>query len=64
MNNQEYEDSISYNVVTNHEEQYSIWPTSRENALGWHDIGKRWKKLHMIKISMSKPTQTPWQSLL
>jgi MbtH protein len=24
----------------NHEEQYSIWPTERENALGWKDAGK------------------------
>ena len=24
----------------NHEEQYSIWPSERENALGWKDAGK------------------------
>jgi MbtH protein len=24
----------------NHEEQYSIWPADRENALGWNDAGK------------------------
>jgi MbtH protein len=34
------EDSTLYKVVVNHEEQYSIWPVSRENALGWHDSGK------------------------
>jgi len=27
-------------VVVNHEEQYSIWPQHRENALGWSDAGK------------------------
>ena len=27
-------------VVVNHEEQYSIWPADRENALGWRDAGK------------------------
>ena len=27
-------------VVVNHEEQYSIWPADRENALGWNDAGK------------------------
>jgi MbtH protein len=27
-------------VVVNHEEQYSIWPTDRENAPGWRDAGK------------------------
>lgn len=29
-----------YKVVVNHEEQYSIWPAQRENALGWKDAGK------------------------
>jgi MbtH protein len=28
-----------YKVVINHEEQYSIWPADRENALGWKDVG-------------------------
>ena len=26
-------------VVINSEEQYSIWPADRENALGWRDAG-------------------------
>lgn len=29
-----------YKVVINGEEQYSIWPADRENALGWTDVGK------------------------
>ena len=29
-----------FKVVLNHEEQYSIWPIERENALGWKDEGK------------------------
>lgn len=36
----EFEDSITYKVVINHEEQYSIWPDFRENPLGWRDAGK------------------------
>jgi len=32
-------DGITYKVVINHEEQYSIWPTFRENPLGWTDVG-------------------------
>ena len=28
-----------YKVVKNAEEQYSIWPDGRENALGWFDCG-------------------------
>jgi len=34
------EDNTIYKVVVNHEEQYSIWPVDRENALGWNDAGK------------------------
>jgi MbtH protein len=33
-----------YKVVVNHEEQYSIWPAYRENALGWRDAGKSGSK--------------------
>ena len=34
------EDTTIYKVVVTHEEQYSIWPAQRENALGWKDAGK------------------------
>jgi MbtH protein len=37
---EEQEDKTIYKVVVNHEEQYSIWPADRENALGWRDAGK------------------------
>jgi MbtH protein len=40
MSRDESEDNTIYKVVVNHEEQYSIWPTDRENALGWSDAGK------------------------
>jgi MbtH protein len=40
MNSDEKEDTTVYKVVLNHEEQYSIWPADRENALGWNDAGK------------------------
>jgi MbtH protein len=36
----EQEDKTIYKVVVNHEEQFSIWPAHRENALGWRDEGK------------------------
>ncbi|MEL6887153.1 MAG: MbtH family NRPS accessory protein [Pseudomonadota bacterium] len=29
------DDNTKYNVVINHEEQYSIWPTDREVPMGW-----------------------------
>src|ERR687888_567416 len=40
MSSDEREDNTIYKVVVNHEEQYSIWPADRENALGWNDAGK------------------------
>ena len=40
MSDDEREDRTIYKVV-NHEEQYSIWPADRENALGWNDAGKQ-----------------------
>ena len=40
MSRDETEDTTIYKVVMNHEEQYSIWPADRENALGWNDAGK------------------------
>ena len=40
MGNDEQEDTTVYKVVMNHEEQYSIWPSYRDNPLGWSDMGK------------------------
>jgi MbtH protein len=40
MSSDDTEDTRIYKVVLNHEEQYSIWPADRENALGWFDAGK------------------------
>ncbi len=34
------EEQTIFNVVINHEMQYSIWPADRENALGWENEGK------------------------
>lgn len=40
MNREEREDNTIYNVVMNHEEQYSIWPVDKEIPLGWKAVGK------------------------
>jgi MbtH protein len=40
MSQDREEDKTIYKVVVNHEEQYSIWPADRENALGCNDAGK------------------------
>jgi len=43
------EDTTIYKVVLNHEEQYSIWPADRENALGWRDAGKTGRKAECLE---------------
>ena len=40
----EERDMMTYKVIVNHEEQYSIWPADKENALGWRDAGKAGSK--------------------
>ena len=37
---EEDDDKTIYEVVVNHEEQYSIWPQDREVPLGWKTVGK------------------------
>jgi MbtH protein len=41
MSWEEKEDTTIYNVVVNHEEQYSIWPEYKEIPLGWKAVGKK-----------------------
>jgi len=48
MDREEKEDTAIYKVVLNHEEQYSIWPAERENALGWRDAGKSGPKAECL----------------
>ncbi len=48
MASEDSEDTTVYKVVVNHEEQYSIWPADRENALGWNDVGKVGSKVECL----------------
>ncbi len=48
MNWNDLEDKTIYKVVVNHEQQYSIWPSERENALGWKDVGKSGTKAECL----------------
>jgi MbtH protein len=41
MHEDEQEDKTIYEVVVNHEEQYSIWLADRELPLGWQKAGKQ-----------------------
>jgi MbtH protein len=36
-------------VVRNHENVVSIWPSDRENALGWYDVGVEGPKEECLK---------------
>ncbi len=49
MNRDNQEDTTIYNVVMNHEEQYSIWPVDRENSLGWKNAGKSGSKQECLE---------------
>ena len=49
MNSTGAEDTTIYKVVVNDEEQYSIWPVERENALGWRDAGKSGLKAECLE---------------
>jgi MbtH protein len=44
----ETEDKTIYKAVVNHEEQYSIWPTYKQNPLGWRDAGKTGPKAEVL----------------
>jgi MbtH protein len=48
MSRDDEEGRTIYKVVVNHEEQYSIWPADRENALGWMDAGKSGAKAECL----------------
>ncbi|HEY2115696.1 MAG TPA: MbtH family NRPS accessory protein [Candidatus Angelobacter sp.] len=41
---EEQEDSRIYNVVINHEEQYSIWPAHKTLPPGWSCVGVTGRK--------------------
>lgn len=38
------DDSITFRVVANHQEQYSIWPTFKDIPAGWMAVGPEGKK--------------------
>ncbi len=41
MDRDEHNDTTIYNVVMNHEEQYSIWQADRDIPLGWKAVGTK-----------------------
>ena len=49
MSFDDQEDTTTYKVVLNHEEQYSIWPAYKENPLGWREAGKSGTKAECLE---------------
>jgi MbtH protein len=48
MNQGDNEDSKTYRVVVNHEEQYSLWPVHKDVPAGWRDAGKQGLKAECL----------------
>jgi MbtH protein len=44
MNQNDKKDMTIYQVVVNHEEQYSIFPAYKEIPIGWKEAGKSGQK--------------------
>jgi uncharacterized protein YbdZ (MbtH family) len=42
------DDTTVYDVVVNHEEQYSIWPAGRDLPRGWDRVGKQGQKAECL----------------
>ncbi len=42
------DEEATFQVVVNHEEQYSIWPDGREIPPGWKAVGKSGKKAECL----------------
>jgi MbtH protein len=48
MSNEDKEDTRTYKVVVNHEEQYSILFIDQDNPIGWRDAGKSGTKAECL----------------
>lgn len=49
MTTEERDDTTTYRVVMNHEEQYSIWAVDRDLPLGWTEAGKTGSKAECLE---------------
>jgi MbtH protein len=44
------DDTLIYLVVTNYEEQYSIWPTNKPLPAGWKPVGAEGRKSECLQV--------------
>jgi len=42
------DESAEFEVLINHEEQYSIWPSYKAMPAGWRSVGKQGKKAECL----------------
>ncbi|HLO03358.1 MAG TPA: MbtH family NRPS accessory protein [Symbiobacteriaceae bacterium] len=59
----EHEQEMSYEVVCNHEQQYSLWPAHRPLPLGWNKVGKSGSKADCLDYIKEVWTDMRPQSL-
>jgi MbtH protein len=45
---EDQEDTRTYRVVINHEEQYSIWFADKNIPAGWREVGKQGSKAECL----------------
>lgn len=73
MSQTDSDTEVTYRVVVNDEEQYSIWPVHRENAPGWRNAGSAGTKdeclayvkkvwTDMRPLSLRKQMEEPFPS--
>ncbi len=60
------DDKQQYQVLVNHEEQYSLWPTFKEIPTGWKQVGPIGKKQDCIDYveevwTDMRPLSVRWQ---
>lgn len=48
MSADDTEDTTTYRVLVNDEEQYSLWLADRESPPGWRDTGRRGSKAECL----------------
>ena len=60
----EREDLTVYEVVVNHEEQYSIWPAHKELPLGWSKAGKQGLKAECLDLESARAAYDAYPALI
>jgi MbtH protein len=63
MDREDREDTATYVVVVNHEEQFALWPEGKEMPKGWRSAGKSGSKADCLEFVKSAWTDMTPASL-